>query len=184
MNKLYILRIIVGIVSVLSVSNSERADEFYDDTFGDDDDLQNNNAMINVRLYTNYSDCFKQQNSMYYYHKNFNIECDCFKINSCFDTLKDSKKLEDYSFKYNNYSYNLNELNFTDQCYIKNNVYVYNELNIYQYCGIRIFLFVFALIIIISCIIANSNFFMKKRNKKYRHNLTNKSSPPDYNTLN
>ena len=181
MNKLYILGFIVTLSNILSVIN---ADEYYDDTFNDDDNFQNNNAMINVRLYKNNSECLNQLNSLYYYHKNFNIDCDCFKINSCFDKLKDSKKLEDYSFKYNNYSYNLNELNFTKQCYPKNGLYIYNELNIFQYCGSRIFLFVFIIIVIFSCIVANFNYFIYKRKKKNKYKLTNRTSPPDYNTLN
>lgn len=179
MNKLYILKFLFTISSLFL--GLIKADDIFID---DDDDFQNNNAMINVRLYKNYSECVKTENSLYYYHKNFNIDCDCFKINSCFDKLKDSKQLEDYSFIYNNYSYNLNELNFTNQCYIKNGLYIYNELNIFQYCGSRIFLFLFALIIIFSCIVANLNYFTHKRNKKNKYKLVKTNKPPNYNSLN
>jgi hypothetical protein len=176
MNKLYILGLIFTLSNILSVTN---ADEYYDD----DDFQTNNNAMINVRLYNNKSECLNQLNSLYYYHKNFNIDCDCFKLNSCFDKLKDSKKLEDYSFKYNNYSYNLNELNFTNKCYMKNGLYIYNELNIFLYCGRRIFLFVFIILIFVA-VLANIKYFTQKRKKKNKYKLTNRTSPPDYNTLN
>ena len=182
MTKLYLLGLIFGIFTLSSISN---ALEYYDDTFGDDDDFPDNNAMINVRLYKNYTDCVNQLNSLYYYHKNFFINCDCFKINSCFDKLKDSNKLDDYSFYYNNYSYNLNELNFTNQCYKFRDVYIYNELNIYEYCGSRIFLFCFIMIIIVSCCIANFNYFTHKRNKRNkRMKLNNSSSLPDYQSIN
>ena len=180
MNKLQTLKIILTISSVLlGLGNAD--DIFFDD---DNDEFQDNNAMINVRLYKNDSDCFNYKNSLFNYHKNFNIECDCFKINSCFDTLINSNKLNDFSFKYNNYSYRLNELNFTYQCYLKNGLYIYNELNIYQYCGSRIFLFILAVIIIFSCIIANFSYMIKIREKRYRNNLVKNNQPPDYNTLN
>jgi hypothetical protein len=183
MNKLYLLGFIFGVVTLSNILSVTNADEYYDDTFGDDDDFQNNNAMINVRLYKNYSECVRTKNSLYYYHKNFNINCDCFKINSCFNKLKDSKKLEDYSFNYNNYSYNLNELNFTKQCYNYRGLYIYNELNIFLYCGSRIFVFSFIMIIIGACILVNFNYLMTIK-KKYKYKLNNNTSPPEYQTLN
>ena len=182
MNKLQTLKVIYIISSLLFVLGN--ADE-NDDTFDDDDNLQNNNAMINVRLYKNNSECSNQLNSLYYYHKNFNIECDCFKINSCFDSLINSNRLNDFSFKYNNYSYNLNELNFSKQCYFKNGLYIYNELNIFQYCGSRIILFIFCMLVISTCIFVNIHYLITRpKKKKYRYNSVENESPPDYNTLN
>jgi len=182
MAKLYLLGLIFGIFTLSSIFSILNADEYFDDTFGEDDDFPNNNAMINVRLYKNYTDCVNQQNNVYYYHKNFFINCDCFKRNICLDTLKDSKKLEDYSFDYNNYSYNLNELNFTNQCYNFRGVYMYNELNIFQYCGGRIVLFSFIMIILFACCIAHIDYFTYKRKKQTK--LNNNSYPPDYQSLN
>ena len=176
MNKVYLHGLIFGIFTLSSIISISNAYDFDDD----DDDFINNNAMINVRLYKNHTDCVNQQNSLYYYHKNFFINCDCFKISNCLYTLKDSKKLEDYSFDYNNYSYNLDNLNFTNQCYKFRDIYIYNELNIFEYCGGRIFIFSFIMIIVFVCCIANFNYFFQKRNKK-RHKIT---SPPDYQSMN
>ena len=180
MTKLHLIRFIFTIFTISSILGISSGEDYFDDTFGNDDDFQNNNAMINVRLYKTQNECVNQSHSLYYYHKNFNINCDCFKINSCFDKLKDSKKLNDFSFNFNNQTYNLDNLNFTKQCYNFRGVYIYNDLNIFQYCGSRIFLFVFIVIIIFSCIIANFSYFKHKLRKKKQSN----KGPPSYQSIN
>jgi hypothetical protein len=99
------------------------------------------NTVINVGLYENYNDCISQTNILYTYKQSFDITCNCFLDNDCYNKLTESDKFKTYFFNYDNYNIYLDELKFKDQCYRftilsgKTDIYIYNEMTFYQRCG-------------------------------------------------
>lgn len=175
MTKLYLIGL-YSIYSIYCISNI-RADSFFDD----DDSLNESNSMINIDVYKNYIDCSNKIDIVYKYRKNFYLECNCINIHNCYNKLKESNKLNYYSFDYNNKSFELNVFNFTKQCYTINGLYIYNELNVYDYCISSMVLFIGMMILFVFCLIININYFISiQQKKRYQHTI----HPPLYQAIN
>jgi hypothetical protein len=148
-----------------------------------------NNTIINIGLYENYNDCISQTNILYNYKKYLDIKCNCFLSNDCYNKLTESVKFKTYFFYYDNMSIYLDELNFKDQCYrftilseTSHDIYVYNEMTFYQYCGgLIVFLSLFILCIITISILS-VNYIISKKTKKKDTLLTN-IPPPLYQAI-
>jgi len=143
-----------------------------------------NNTIINVGLYDNYNDCISQTNVLDNYKKSLDINCNCFLSNDCYNKLTESAKFKTYFFIYNNVSIYLNELNFKDQCYkftimseTSHDVYIYNEMTFYQYCGGLIVFSSLFIICIITIAILTINYFINTKTKKKGTLLTNVPPP-------
>jgi hypothetical protein len=144
-----------------------------------------NNTIINVGLYDNYNDCISQTTEMYKYKQSLDIKCNCFLSNDCYNKLTESAKFKTYLFNYHNDSIYLDELNFKDQCYKftlltepSTDVYIYNEMTFYQYCGGLIVFSSLFIIFIITISILSLNYFINKKTKKKGILLVN--IPPPY----
>lgn len=130
------------------------------------------NTIINVRLYETYSDCISQTNVLYKYKQSLNIKCTCVPSTDCYNKLTESSKFKTYFFNYNNASIYFDALNFKDTCYrftmlskTSPDIYIYNDMTFYQYCGVFIVCSSFIIICIIISIIS-INYFINKKKKK------------------